>query len=309
MLAIIYGGPGNEHEVSIASAENVISALTTLPYAIQKIYIKKDMTCLVDGEEVTFNESLLRLTKETIVVPILHGSFGEGGVLQKILEDASIPYLFSNSSTSSVAMDKKRTQEILSESGLTVPKTEVVVSSDQEMEMTFPVFVKPNSEGSSIDLYKVENKEELHNILTMMLVKYNEVLVQEFVVGREFTCGVIEKKGELITLLPTEIILTKGELFDYDAKYKVGGCQEITPPHVSEEIIKRIQEIARVAHSTLKCKDISRTDMIMKEDGTIVVLEVNTIPGMTKTSFIPAQAVASGYTLSQIFDIVIHNHL
>ena len=202
MLAIIYGGPGNEHEVSIASAENVISALTTLPYAIQKIYIKKDMTCLVDGEEVTFNESLLRLTKETIVVPILHGSFGEGGVLQKILEDASIPYLFSNSSTSSVAMDKKRTQEILSESGLTVPKTEVVVSSDQEMEMTFPVFVKPNSEGSSIDLYKVENKEELHNILTMMLVKYNEVLVQEFVVGREFTCGVIEKKGELITLLP-----------------------------------------------------------------------------------------------------------
>ena len=308
-ILVIYGGPGNEHEVSIASAENVIASLNQDLYDVQKVFVQKNMSCVLHGEEVPLLEMLQKISKSSIIIPVFHGSFGEGGELQKMLEDLNLVYVGSKSHAAALAMDKKRTQELLSLQGILVPKTVVVTSLSQEIDSIFPSIVKPNNEGSSIDLYRIGNKEELHEVLTKVIPLHSEVLVQEFVTGREFTCGVIEKKNELFAFMPTEIILTKGELFDYTAKYSVGGCQEITPANVSLHITQEIQKLAIDAHKTIGCKDISRTDMMIKDDGTIVVLEVNTMPGMTKTSFIPAQAKASGYTLSEILDIVIHNYL
>ena len=126
-----------------------------------------------------------------------------------------------------------------------------------------------------------------------------ESLIRPSKVGREFTCGVVEIDGKEVPLTPTEVILTQGELFDYQAKYTVGGSKEITPPEVSDEIIKKIQDVALAVHTACGCKDISRTDVIMDEQGRLIVLEINTVPGMTKTSFIPAELSVSGYTVTE----------
>lgn len=308
-IAIIYGGMGSEHEVSIASAKTVFSELYNDRYEIQRIFIRKDGVCIKDQKAMTIVEALEMLPKSIVVIPILHGSYGEGGVLQKILEDRNISYTFSDSVSSSLAMDKYAADKVLCKSGLLTPYTVLVTSTEDYITIPFPLIIKPRDEGSSIDLYKVANREELELALKVSLAKHPEMLVQECIEGREFTCGVFENKNEKIALLPTEIILAQDQLFDYHAKYTTGGCQEITPADIPEIITKKIQEVAIAAHIALRCKDISRTDMIMKKDGTIVVLEVNTIPGMTATSFIPAQAVASGYTLGEILDIVISNHL
>lgn len=308
-IAIIYGGVGSEHDVSIASADTVFSELNNDRYDIQKIFINKDGLCVIDKKKMSIVEALETLPKSIVVIPVLHGSYGEGGVLQKILEERHISYTFSDSVSSSLAMDKYASDKVLHKSGLLTPSTVMVISTEDDIAIPFPLIIKPRDEGSSVDLYKVADKEELELALKASLSKHSEMLVQECVEGREFTCGVFENHNKKIALLPTEIILKHGQLFDYHAKYTTGGCQEITPADISETITKKIQEVAIVAHIALRCKDISRTDMIMKKDGTIVVLEVNTIPGMTATSFIPAQAVASGYTLGEILDIVICNHV
>ena len=308
-IAIFYGGPGSEHEVSIASAENFIASVEVSKYSVQKIFIQKDMVCLLDGKQMNLQEVIDLLPKDTIVIPLLHGPYGEGGVLQKILEANHKEYLWSDSKASSLAMDKYETGMMLRKVDLHTPETILVNQSNCNVPFSFPVIVKPRDDGSSVDLFKVEDDVSLEKALIESLTRHKEMLIQECVLGREFTCGVIEKKGELIPLVPTEIILTKGELFDYEAKYTVGGCNEVTPAEISKEVKKRIQEVAVVSHKALGCKDISRTDMIMRENGEIIVLEVNTIPGMTTTSFIPVQVKASGYTLSEIIDIVIDNHI
>jgi D-alanine-D-alanine ligase len=308
-IYVIYGGPGAEHEVSIASAENVFFALDRDLYDAHKIYVQKNKLSIFNGEEYNLDVLIEKLPKDSVVIPVFHGSFGEGGELQKLLESHNILYIGSKYTAASLAISKKRTQDVLLQHCISVPKTDLVVSETQKINIPFPVIVKPNNEGSSIDLYKVHDEQSLQKILIKTLPYHHEMLVQEFVTGKEFTCGVIERKGELLPLLPTEVILTQGELFDYEAKYTKGGCQEITPAQVSSELTEKIQKLAIATHTIIGCRDISRTDMILKNDGTIVVLEINTMPGMTETSFIPAQAKASGYTLSQILDIVIHNYI
>jgi D-alanine-D-alanine ligase len=151
-------------------------------------------------------------------------------------------------------------------------------------------------------LFKVKSDEELRSSLKKSVPIYKEMLVQEFITGREFTCGVVEIDGETIPLMPTEVILTKGEIFDYEAKYTVGGSKEVTPAEVDPALTERIQELALTAHEICGCKDISRTDMILNERGELVVLEINTVPGMTKTSFIPAELEASGYSIAGFID-------
>jgi len=135
---------------------------------------------------------------------------------------------------------------------------------------------------------------------------HNKILVQEYVIGREFTCGVIELKGENMPLPVSEIILKSSGLFNYETKYVAGKCEEITPANISENLTKSIQEIALKCHDVLGCKSISRTDVILKGD-TIYVLETNTLPGMTQTSFIPAQARAYGMSMRELITVLIES--
>lgn len=170
--------------------------------------------------------------------------------------------------------------------------------------MCIPSYCK-TTEGSSVGLFKFMNESEYMSALDTIFENHEEMLVQEFIQGREFTCGVIEKNNEVIPLIATEIILTKGEMFDYTAKYTVGGCEEITPANIDTETMKRIQNLAVTCHRLLGCKSLSRTDMILQGED-LYVLEVNTIPGMTKTSFIPAEAKACGYSMKELITILIN---
>ncbi len=143
------------------------------------------------------------------------------------------------------------------------------------------------------------SRAELESALRNRLTEFGEILLQECIVGREFTCGVVFLDGQVRALPPTEIILTQGELFDYEAKYTPGVCREITPALIDLEMTESIQRLALRTHELMGAEDMSRTDMILMASGELVALEINTIPGLTQTSFIPAQLSAAGSSLGE----------
>ena len=301
-LFIVYGGPGREREVSISSGKNIMESLDKEGIIYESLLIQEDGSWVY--KDATLSESeAIRLLKESnaLVFQIIHGTFGEDGELSSLLEENSIAYVGSSTESMKLTIDKYKTEQKLRENNIVTTNSTLIdtVSSINNLHINFPAFIKPKNEGSSISLYKVKNEEELHEALEKSIPVFGAMLVQPFVTGRELTCGVVEIDGEIKALLPTEVILTKGETFDYEAKYTVGGSKEVTPAEVDAETTKRVQDIALRVHKTCGCKDISRTDMILQEDGTLVILEINTVPGMTKTSFIPAQLNASGHRTTE----------
>jgi D-alanine-D-alanine ligase len=300
-LFILSGGPGREREVSLSSGRNIMETLSKEGIEFQHIVINENRGWEY-GDKILSEQDGLSLLKDNhaLVFQVIHGTYGEDGTLATLLEENGIACIGSTSEAMRLTIDKYKTENRLKENNISTTESVLVenISDIENVQVTFPAFVKPKDEGSSISLFKVKNEIELRDALEKSVPIYGAMLVQPFVAGRELTCGVIEIEGKAKALIPTEIILTKGETFDYDAKYSVGGSKEITPAEVDEETTKKIQDLALRVHTICGCKDISRTDMILREDGELVVLEINTIPGMTKTSFIPAQLEASGYSLS-----------
>ena len=309
-VAILYGGPSSEHEVSCSSAKNILEHIDRNLYEVLPVYITKNCYYEIDG--VLFDEEEgveeLKKRKMDVVFPLVHGAYGEDGVLQKKLEDNNIPFVGSSSKVSATAINKSKTNELLHQNAIAIPRSSIVTKTNMEHHCAYPIIVKPIDEGSSIGLFKYRSDDEYKHSREIIFENHKEMLVQEFIQGREFTCGVIEKNGNVTPLVPTEIILTKGEMFDYDAKYAVNGCQEITPANIDEKTMKRIQDLAVRCHSIVGCESLSRTDMILKDE-VFYVLEINTIPGMTKTSFIPAEAKVCGYSMKDLITILINSAL
>lgn len=299
-LFILYGGPGREQRVSISSGENVMESLDVVDIEYQTIFIRQDNVWQHNKLELSEKEGLeLLKEKSALVFQVIHGTYGEDGTLTQLLEEKGIPFVGSSFYSMKLTIDKYETEKILKEKLILTTQSILVktISDIETVQTDFPAFIKPKDEGSSVALYKVKNTEELNTVLHETVPVYGAMLVQPFVLGREFTCGVVEMNGKALALPPTEIILTKGETFDYEAKYTVGGSKEVTPAEIDEALTIKIQDLALRVHTICGCKDISRTDMILGDNGELVVLEINTIPGMTKTSFIPAQLKAGGYTL------------
>lgn len=300
-LFVLSGGIGKEREVSLSSGRNVCRLLEEGNIQYESIIVQDDRSWKYKDQTVTQEEGISMLREENaLVFQVIHGTYGEDGELANLLEEAGVSCVGSYSDVMKLTIDKYTTEKKLQEHAI---RTTVSIAAGngfdiERIEIGFPAMVKPKDEGSSVALYKVNNKQELQRALEESVSHHGVMLVQEFVVGREFTCGVVEMDGKTIALTPTEIILTKGETFDYAAKYTVGGSKEITPAEVDATITKKIQDSALQVHAVCGCKDISRTDMILRADGELVVLEINTIPGMTETSFIPAQLAASGYSVA-----------
>lgn len=300
-LFVLSGGIGKEREVSLSSGRNVCRLLKEGNIQYESIIVQDDRSWKYKDQTVTQEEGILILREENaLVFQVIHGTYGEDGELANLLEEAGVSCVGSYSDVMKLTIDKHITEKKLQEHAI---RTTVSIAAGngfdiERIEIGFPAMVKPKDEGSSVALYKVNNKQELQRVLEESIPLHGVMLVQEFVVGREFTCGVVEIDGKTLALLPTEIILTKGETFDYAAKYTIGGSREITPAEVDATIIKKIQDSALQVHAICGCKDISRTDMILQADGELVVLEINTIPGMTETSFIPAQLAVSGHSVT-----------
>ncbi len=245
-------------------------------------------------------------------LPIMHGAYGEDGRLQGLLDFLSIPYAGSGVLASALAMDKRRTTSFLGAHGIRVPRHLVLRSSaprphrDDQLAgaggmLGWPLVVKPCSCGSSIATTIAHDAEELYRGVTRAFEVDDEVLLEELITGTEVTCAVLdlaEGFGGRLVCPPTEIHPTTGPLFDFDNKYRPGGAEEITPARLPEPVLQRIQTVAEKAHDLIGCFGMSRSDLIVPEDGMPVFLELNTIPGMTPTSLLPQGAAALGISMS-----------
>lgn len=304
-LSIIAGGVGTEREVSLLSGRNIVDSLRAEGVECEEIIVGVDKSFIYKDRIMSEVEGLEFLKKENaLVFQVVHGTYGEDGEFVRKLEEYGITYIGSNSDVLAKTINKSETESLLREHLITTTKSVLVKDIyhiSKVGELQYPLIIKPNKEGSSIGVIKVKEESDLRTALEKSLDVYDEVVVQTCVEGREFTCGVIEIDGKEIALTPSEVVLENGMLFDYNAKYFVNGL-EITPAAVDEEMMKKIQNCAIEVHKVMGCKDISRTDMILNEKGELVVLEINTVPGMTSVSFIPAEMKASGYSLKDFVE-------
>jgi len=279
-IAVLMGGPGSEREVSLATARGVSKALRSLGAEVLDVDVRDQSFHLPDDVDLAF------LT--------IHGTFGEDGSLQKVLEDRGIPYTGDGVEESRTAFDKIRSKEKFRAHGVTTPLWEVI-RPGQRPTIPLPIVVKPPREGSTVGVIIVKSEREL-DLAIAEAAKYDrELLVEEFIAGRELTVGILGDKA-----LPILEIIPKGGFYDFTNKYPFlnpqagGGAEHVCPAKIDKKKTKEIQELALRAHRSVGLQVYSRVDVLLPEDGVATVLELNTIPGMTEASLLPEAAVAAG---------------
>jgi D-alanine-D-alanine ligase len=279
-IAIITGGESGEREVSIKSAKNIANIVS---FGSVKTFV--------------FPEDREMLAKEkdhfTIAIPMIHGAGGEDGSLQRFLEDQNIPYLYSPPSVHEICIDKRRTKQKAVELGITV------AAEIDPSNLKFPLFAKPNSGGSSIASKFCLTEEALEELINAN--SHTDFLLEEPIDGREFTVGVVDM-GTRSMSLPVIEIIPKTQFFDYESKYNEALlAEEICPAMINPTLSKQLSDAALAMHNALGAKHISRSDFLMDPSGKIYFLELNTIPGMTKTSLIPKMIKTAGLDIKELF--------
>lgn len=317
-IALITGGYSGEAVISYKSASSIEKNIDDTRWDCYKIDInphgwnylspdgkkipvdKNDFSVTINGTKVNFDAVLVSL----------HGTPGEDGKLQGYFDTMNIPYSSCDTATSALTFNKRYTVAVASFAGMHVAKSvhlfkHIPVTPDQVLkELKLPVFVKPNNGGSSIGMSKVKQAGELQAALDKAFKEDDQVLVEEFIKGRELTIGVFKSKGEIIALPITEII-AKNEFFDFEAKYE-GASDEITPAVIDESIAEKVRTEARKAYAIFNCRGIVRIDFIYDEvSGNPFMLEINTVPGQSEASLVPQQVVAMGWTLKQFYSALI----
>lgn len=295
-VALLAGGKSGEREVSLAGAREVEKALDPAKYLVKRYDPATDMARIAhEAGEID------------VVFILLHGRFGEDGTVQGFLDLLGIPYQGSGVLGSALAMDKDVAKTLYQVNGLPVSPWKMVGPDDALdpsrllAELSLPVVVKPVRQGSSLGMSIAHTPAELASAINKAFTFDQEVMVEQYVQGREITVGVIGN-NELTALPLVEIIPGEGHpFFDYHAKYQAGASREICPAQVSESIRAMAQDFAIRAHRALKLRGYSRTDMIITEAG-LVILETNTIPGMTPTSLLPQAAAVAGLPFSALLD-------
>lgn len=314
-VAILTGGKAAELEISRASAKVVAENLSKDKYLSYLIDITESpWNCTFEGKDyhIDLNDFSVTIDGQKInfdvVFMAIHGTPAEDGKLQGYFDLLNIPYTCCGTLASAVTFDKDVCKQLVKEMGVKMAKSILLNNKNKDenailQNLSFPLFVKPNKNGSSYGISKVKSKEFLKEALDKAFRFDDEVLVEEFIAGREFGCGVVEKNKSLIALPMTEII-TKREFFDYEAKY-LGEAQEITPPeNFPKEKMLECQELSKRIYRQLKLKGAVRMDYFLSGDD-FYLLEVNTIPGLSAASILPQQAQAHGWSLAEFFDIIL----
>jgi len=334
------GGASSEHEISLISGQNVLDYLDRKKYRVKSIVISKKGEWSVLDRKATVDKALKGID---VVFNALHGEYGEDGRIQGLLDCFGVKYTGSGVLASALGMDKIKSYELFKLNGLEVPRGVVLKKGDESVDMpSKKVVVKPSCLGSSVGISIIDDKKDLKKAIDKAFEPPHQnkfgtgqgcdsVIIEEYIRGREMTCGVLENvKGQKIFALPvTEIIPPPGRFFDYEVKYD-GSTQEITPAKIDKNLTKKIQEIAKRAYEILGCRGYSRTDFIIQgnrvypapfvgkhkklkasdlERCRVYILEVNTLPGLTKESLLPKAARAAGIEFSELLDIIIKNAL
>jgi D-alanine-D-alanine ligase len=317
-IALVTGGFSGEAEISYKSVITVGNNIDTDKFDVYKIDINPTGWWYINtnGEQSKVNRDdfTISANNQTIsfdaVLMCMHGTPGEDGKLQGYFDMLNLPYTSCDAATSAITFNKRYTVAVAAFSGIAVAKSLHLFSHSPITvesilaQLTLPVFVKPNNGGSSIGMSKVNTVEQLQPAIEKAFKENDQVLVEEFIQGREFTIGVFKTKGQIITLPITEVI-SKNEFFDFEAKYQ-GKSEEVTPAVVDESIAEQIRQAATKAYEVLNCRGIVRIDFIYNEaNKQPYMLEINTVPGQSEASIVPQQVKAMGWTLKEFYTAVI----
>lgn len=314
-IALVTGGFSGEAVISYKSAVTIDNNLSRDRYNIFKIDINPEGWFYVPANgqksEVDKNDFSLRVNGAKItfdaVFIAMHGTPGEDGKLQGYFDTLKIPYTGCDAATSAITFNKRFTVAVAKMAGIAVSNSVLLIknnfTSPEEViaKLRFPVFVKPNNGGSSIGMSKVNDpSDELGAAIEKAFKEDDQVLIEEFISGREFTIGVFKTGGQIITLPITEVISQK-DFFDYEAKYE-GASAEVTPARVDDIIADKIREAAKKIYAVFNCRGVVRIDFIYHEQsGEPYMLEVNTIPGQSEASIVPQQVKAMGWSLTEFY--------
>ncbi len=317
-IALITGGYSGESVISYKSAASIQKNIDTEKWHCYLIDINREGWYFIDDKNnsipVDKNDFSIVVNQQKInfdaVLVGLHGTPGEDGKLQGYFDCLNIPYTTCDSATSALTFNKRYTVAVASFAGMHVAKSlhlfnkTALTSKEILKQLTLPLFVKPNNGGSSLGISKVKEAQELDEALLKAFNEDDQVLVEEFISGREFTIGVFKSKGNIITLPITEIV-SKNEFFDYQAKYE-GASDEITPARVEESVAEKVRAEAKKAYEVFNCRGIVRIDFIYDErSGNPFLLEINTVPGQSEASIVPQQVVAMGWSLKEFYSALI----
>lgn len=282
LIAVLMGGPGSEREVSLASGNAVLEALQNEGLNAVGVDVTTRELDLPEGTQLCFN--------------VIHGTYGEDGDMQEVLEEMGMPYTGAGIESSRLAFDKVASKEVFVENNVPTPASEIVNCADGVVlpKMALPYVVKPPREGSSVGVHIVETEQEAITALEDAAKYGDEVLIEQFVQGKELTVGVLENE-----VLPVVHIAPRSGFYDMSNKYpwmnNDGGTDYYCPADLDEATTAKVKDAALAAHKALGCEIYSRVDVLLDADGNPYVLEANTIPGMTASSLLPKAAQAAGY--------------
>ncbi len=282
LIAVLMGGPGSEREVSLASGNAVLEALQNEGLNAVGVDVTSRELNLPEGTQLCFN--------------VIHGTYGEDGDMQEVLEEMGMPYTGAGIDSSRLAFDKVASKEVFVEHNVPTPASEIVNCADGIVlpKMALPYVVKPPREGSSVGVHIVETEQEAITALEDAAKYGDEVLIEQFVQGKELTVGVLENE-----VLPVVHIAPRSGFYDMSNKYpwmnNDGGTDYYCPAELDDTTTAKVQAAALAAHKALGCEIYSRVDVLLDADGNPYVLEANTIPGMTASSLLPKAAQAAGY--------------
>ena len=324
-IAVICGGDSSEFVVSVKSGANVFSAIDTTKFnpwlvrmqgLIWEVLHEEKKIADIDKSDFSFHYNGGKIRFDFAYITI-HGTPGEDGILQGYYDLLKIPYSTSNVHSSSLTFNKWFCNNYLKSFGIKMAKSvllrkgEKINTAEIIKNLGLPVFVKPNAGGSSFGITKVKNEKDLESAVKKAWdesrAEVGETLVEEYVEGHEFTCGLIKLKDKMLVFPVTEVI-PKNEFFDFEAKYTPGATEEITPARLPEDLYKKCQQLSTEIYSLCQCSGIVRIDFILKGRD-FYFLEANTTPGMTATSFIPQQVKAMGFTMTEIITRIIEEKL
>ena len=321
-VAILAGGRSSEHLISLESARSVLEALDPERYETTPIQIGRNgrwelgasgMKGLSEAPTEPTVETLpviansrpaAELGRVDVVLPILHGPFGEDGTVQGLLELAGVPYVGAGVAASALCMDKDLFKAVLRDRGIPVAQNVTLRNGDAlRHPFPYPLFVKPARLGSSVGISKVHAEDELEAAVALARRHDDKVLIEEFVPGTEVECGVLGNRDPVASLVGE--IVAHGEWYDYSAKYDEGGMELIVPARITAEATERVQTLAVESFVATECEGMARIDFFVRPDGEVVVNEINTIPGFTATSVYAKLFEASGVPYPELLDRLI----
>ena len=295
-ILLVAGGWSTERDISLKGAASIAAALTARGHEVTLFDLSDGFDPLLKLA-ATHDASILKL----------HGQPGEDGLVQALLESAGCPYQGSGPAGSFLALNKAAGKALFRRAGIRTPDYEflpVRPEAGWKTSLAFPLFVKSNTGGSSIDLFRVNDEAELKRALDELFSHRQEVLIETLIPGQEVTCGVLGRPGEE-RALPPVLIVPKREFFDFHDKYAADGAAEICPAPLAPELTEKVRETALAAHRCLGLSGYSRTDFRLSDDGELFVLEVNTLPGMTDASLVPKEAAAEGMDFGELLETLL----